>query len=191
MSLVVGILGSPRRGGNTEILLDQCLKGAREKGATIMKLVLRDLKIAACQGCNQCLATGDCVVVDSMREVHRALEQADAVIIASPIYFSGLTGQTKCMIDRCQCLWARGNLVGRKVEHPRKGALILVGGDAHAVFHNAQSELKAFMKGIGIDFHSELLVAGVEKAGEVRTHEVEMRRAWEMGQELARDDHPT
>lgn len=182
---MLGVLGSPRRGGNSDILLDQCLKGAREKGATTVKLVLRDLKIAPCQGCNQCLTAGDCMVADSMREVHRALEQADAVVIASPIYFSGLTGQTKCMIDRCQCLWARENLIGRKVGHPRKGGMILVGGDAQAVFRNAQSELKAFMKGVGIAFHSELLVAGVEKAGEVRTHDAEMRRAWEMGKELA------
>ena len=185
MSLVVGVLGSPRRGGNSEVLLDQCLKGARDKGATTVKLVLRDLKIAPCQGCNQCLTTGECKVADGMREVHRALLQADAVIVASPIYFSGLTGQTKCMIDRCQSLWARENLVGKKVEHSRKGAMILVGGDPKAVFRNAQSELKAFMKGIGITFHSELLVAGVEKSGEVRSHDAEMRRAWEMGQELA------
>lgn len=185
MSLVVGILGSPRRGGNSEILLDQCLKGAREKGATVTKLVLRDLKIAPCQGCNRCLTTGVCSVEDGMREVHSALLRADAVIIASPIYFSGLTGQTKCMIDRCQCLWARENLLGGKVDHPRKGAMILVGGDAQAVFRNAQSELKAFMKGVGIAFHAELLVAGVEKAGEVRTHETEMRKAREMGNELA------
>ncbi len=184
MALMVGILGSPRRGGNSEILLDQCLKGAREKGATTIKLVLRDLKIAPCQGCNQCLTTGDCMVADGMREVHKALLQADAVVVASPIYFSGMTGQTKCMIDRCQCLWARENLVGRKVGHPRRGAIILVGGDESAVFRNAESELKAFMKGVGIEFRSELLVAGVEKAGEIRSREAEMRRALEMGQEL-------
>jgi multimeric flavodoxin WrbA len=185
LSLVVGILGSPRRGGNSEILLDQCLQGAREKGATTTKLVLRDLKIAPCQGCNRCLTTGICSVEDGMREVHLALERADAIVIASPIYFSGLTGQTKCMIDRCQCLWARENLVGRKVGHPRRGAIILVGGDAQAVFRNAQSELKAFMKGIGITYQAELLVAGVEKAGEIRTHETEMRRAWELGNGFA------
>jgi len=181
---VVGILGSPRRGGNSDTLLDQCLKGARDRGATTIKLVLRDLKIAPCQGCNQCLTTGECAVADSMREVHRALLQADAVVVASPIYFSGLTGQTKCMIDRCQSLWARENLTGKKVAHARKGAIILVGGDPKAVFRNAQSELKAFMKGIGITFQSELLVAGADKAGEVRAREAEMRQAYEMGQGL-------
>lgn len=185
MALVVGILGSPRRGGNSDTLLDQCLKGARDEGATIRKLVLRDLKIAPCQGCNQCQTNGECMVADSMREVHRALLEADAVVVASPIYFSGLTGQTKCMIDRCQSLWARENLLGKKVQHPRKGAIILVGGDAKAVFRNAESELKAFMKGIGVTFHAELLVAGVEKAGEVKMCEDEMRRALEMGRELA------
>jgi multimeric flavodoxin WrbA len=185
MTVVVGILGSPRRGGNSDILLDQCLKGAREKGAATTKLVLRDLRIAPCQGCNQCLTSGECMVADGIREVHRALLRADAVVVASPIYFSGLTAQTKCMIDRCQSLWARENILGMKVDHPRKGAIILVGGDPKAVFRNAQSELKAFMKGIGLSFCSELMVAGVEKAGEVRERPEEMLRAMEMGRELA------
>jgi multimeric flavodoxin WrbA len=185
MTVVVGILGSPRRGGNSDILLDQCLKGAREMGAATTKLVLRDLKIAPCQGCNQCLTSGECMVADGMREVHRALLQADAVVVASPIYFSGLTAQTKCMIDRCQSLWARESILGMKVDHPRKGAIILVGGDPKAVFRNAQSELKAFMKGIGLSFCSELMVAGVEKPGEVRERPEEMLRAMEMGRELA------
>lgn len=125
------------------------------------------------------------MVADSMREVHRALLEADAVVVASPIYFSGLTAQTKIMIDRCQCLWARENIIGKKVDHPRKGAIILVGGDPKAVFRNAESELKAFMKGIGIAFEAELLVAGVEKLGEVKGRPEEMRRALEMGKALA------
>ena len=185
LSLVVGILGSPRRKGNSSALLDRCLEGALEKGAETLKLVLQDLDVTPCQGCNRCLDTGECAVSDDMSQVHAAILRADAVVVASPIYFSGLTGQTKCMIDRCQCLWARENLVGRRVGRPRKGAIILVAGDANPVFRNAQSELKAFFKGIGIGFHSELLVAGADKAGEVREREAEMRRAWEMGQGLA------
>jgi hypothetical protein len=89
------------------------------------------------------------------------------------------------MIDRCQSLWARESVLGKKADHPRKGAIILVAGDPKAVFRNAQSELKAFMKGIGITFSSELLVPGVEKAGEVRERPEEMLRAMEMGRELA------
>ena len=122
---------------------------------------------------------------DDMADVHRALQEADAVVVASPLYFSGPTAQTKMMIDRCQCLWAKENLVQSKVGHPREGAIILVGGDAKAVFRNAQSELKAFFKGIGIAFHAELMVAGVDKLGEVAERSADMRRALEMGRELA------
>ena len=183
--MVVGILGSPRRGGNCDILLEQCLKGAKESGATVRKFVLRELKMTPCQGCNTCLSSGECMVVDDMREVHRALLEADAVVVASPIYFSGPTCITKCMIDRCQCLWARENLLGRKVDHPRKGVILLVGGDPEAVFRNAQSELKAFFKGIGITFHAEIMIAGVEKLGEMRERQADLRRALEIGKELA------
>ncbi|MCU0861037.1 MAG: flavodoxin family protein [Methanomassiliicoccales archaeon] len=181
---MIGILGSPRRGGNCDILLDECLRGAKESGAAVRKYFLRDLKIAPCQGCNTCLTTGECIVADNMREVHRALLEADAVIVATPIYFSGPTCTTKCMIDRCQCLWARERLLGIKGK-PRKGAMILVGGDPKAVFRNAQSEIKAFFAGVGITFHAELLVAGVEKMGEIRTREEELRQAWRLGQGLA------
>ena len=183
--MVVGILGSPRRGGNSDILLEQCLKGARESGATVVKFILHDLKMAPCQGCNTCLTSGECALVDDMRGVHGALLEADSVVVASPIYFSGPTCMTKCMIDRCQCLWARERLLGRKVEHPRKGVIILVGGDPKAVFRNAQSELRAFFNGIGITLHSEILVAGVERPGEVRERQAELRRALEIGKELA------
>ena len=184
-TLVIGILGSPRRHGNSEILLERCLEGARMEGATTRKLVLCDLSVSPCQGCNSCLETGECAVRDDMAELHGALQEADAVVVASPIYFSGPTAQTKMMIDRCQCLWAKENLLQSKVGHPRAGAIILVGGDAKAVFRHAQSELKAFFKGIGIAFRAELTVAGVDKLGEVAGRSEDMRRALEMGREMA------
>jgi multimeric flavodoxin WrbA len=134
MTLILGILGSPRSKGNSDILLDRALKGAAEAGAEVRKVVLNDLKFRACQGCNDCHEDGCCVQRDDLTVVYELLEKADAVIIASPIYFSGLSSQTKLLIDRCQCLWIRNEKLDRYSSGTRKrrGAFIAVGGDEKA-----------------------------------------------------------
>jgi len=190
--LVLGLLGSPRRGGNSESLLDAALDGARHSDARTEKVVLNQIEISACQGCNRCLDTGECVVLDGMTQVYRLLDEADAVIIASPIYFSGLTAQTKLMIDRCQCLWARGERLGRKVGggRRRKGLFLSVGGDAQAVFRNAVSEVKAFYSSIEVDYCGELLLPGVESKDEVASKPELREKACRLGEMLLRDECP-
>ena len=169
MTLVVGFLGSPRRSGNSEMLLDEALSGARQQGAEVVKVVLNELSIRPCQGCNECLSSGECVIANGMDEVYGLLERLDGIVISCPIYFSGLTSQTKLMIDRCQCLWARSYYGKKKVGggKPRGGAFLSVGGDEEAVFRNAVSEIKAFYTGLDIEYRAELLAPGMEKFGEV------------------------
>jgi multimeric flavodoxin WrbA len=187
--LVIGLLGSPRRGGNSESLLDAALEGARRAGARTEKVVLNELEMSACQGCNRCLDTGECVVRDGMTPLYRWLDEADAVIISSPIYFSGLTAQTKLMIDRCQCLWARGERLGRKVGEGRrrKGIFLSVGGDPEAVFRNAVSEVKAFYSSIEVDYCGELLLPGIESKGQVASQPATLKKAFRLGEALSDD----
>ncbi len=104
---VLGIAGSPRRGGNTDLLLEEVLKGAAGKGAEVKTITLARLKIAPCQHCDACLETGRCRIQDDMQGVYDELEWADRIVLAAPIHFMGLSAQMKAMIDRCQCLWAR------------------------------------------------------------------------------------
>jgi multimeric flavodoxin WrbA len=186
--LVLGLLGSPRRAGNTETLLDAALDGACRGGARIEKVVLNEIEIKACQGCNRCLSSGECVVKDGMTSLYELIDQADAIIIASPIYFSGLTAQTKLMIDRCQCLWARGEKLGRKVGGGKKrtGLFLSVGGDPQAMFRNAVSEVKAFYSSIEVDYCGELLLAGIESKGEITSRPESLERAIALGEDLAR-----
>lgn len=184
--LVLGLMGSPRRAGNSETLLDAALEGARSAGGRTEKVILNELEAKACQGCNRCLPTGECVIDDGMRRVYRLLEEADAVVLASPIYFSGLTAQTKIMIDRCQCLWVRGERLGMDMGRGkrRKGLFISVGGDAQAVFRNAVSEVKAFFGSIAVDYSFEMLVPGVEAKGEAARRPDLMERAALLGAQL-------
>ncbi len=128
---VIGIAGSPRRGGNTDLLLAEVLRGAASKGAEVKTIILNDLKITPCQHCDACLEKGECRIEDDMQMVYRELEGADRIILASPVQFMGVTAQMKAMIDRCQALWARKYVLkipplGNQRE--RKGFFISVSG---------------------------------------------------------------
>ena len=103
--IVLGILGSPRRGGNAEVLLDKALEGARSGGVSVEKISLNELTIRPCQECGGCDDTGKCVIADDMAAVYNSVDRADIVILASPVFFGELTAQTKAMIDRFQCRW--------------------------------------------------------------------------------------
>ena len=190
MTHILGILGSPRRKGNSDLLLDQALKGAAEAGAKVKKVVLNDLLIKPCQGCNDCHEDGQCVQRDELTSIYELLEEADGVIIASPIYFSGLSSQTKLLIDRCQCLWVRNELLGRYSSdgRKRKGAFIAVGGDAKAVFKHAVGEIRAFYSAIGLAYDGEILLPGVEGKGEVKSHPAALEEAERLGRRLAKSD---
>ena len=104
---VLGILGSPRRGGNSEILMRAFLEGAAEAGAEVEEIILRDLKISPCLEIYHCFKDGTCPIKDEMREIYDKLLEADVVALASPVFFYGVSAQSKAMIDRTQALWAR------------------------------------------------------------------------------------
>ncbi|HRU04500.1 MAG TPA: flavodoxin family protein [Candidatus Brocadiia bacterium] len=137
MANIVAFNGSPRRGGNTELLLQAALRGAGQAGATAQVFRLNDLSIRPCQNCGACEKTGRCVLPeDGMKAIYEALDQADFFVAATPIYFATISAQMKLMMDRCQPLWARKYLL--KQPHPRaasrKGLALGVGGFKHRNF---------------------------------------------------------
>ena len=97
---VLGILGSPRIGGNSDILLDQALAGAKDAGAKVEKIVLSRKKISGCYACEKCNTTGVCAVKDDMPEIHKKILAADAIIHSVPVYFWAMTAQMKAYLDR-------------------------------------------------------------------------------------------
>ena len=117
----LGILGSARKGGNTEVLLDAALDEAWQLGGAASKIVLRDKVIAPCDGCMGCAKTGECVVKDDMQEVYKAIREADGIIWASPVYFWSMSGLTKNALDRTYALTFPGLRQAGKI-----GGLILV-----------------------------------------------------------------
>ncbi len=188
---VLGIAGSPRRDGNTDLLLAEVMRGAASRGAEVKTIILNDLKITPCQHCDACLEAGRCKVKDDMQMVYRELESADRIVLASPIQFMGVTAQMKAMIDRCQALWARKYVLklpplGNRRE--RKGFFISVAGRKVAnVFDGALVTIKSLFTVLDVTYAGELLFRDVDEKGAIAKHPDALQQAFLAGQELAGD----
>lgn len=97
---VLGIVGSPRRQGNTEVLVDEVLQGAAEAGARVEKVLLTRLTIAPCTACDACQETGECVLQDDMAGLLDKMRRAQVWVLGTPVYWWGPSAQFKTFLDR-------------------------------------------------------------------------------------------
>ncbi|KYH39799.1 MAG: FMN reductase [Candidatus Bathyarchaeota archaeon B63] len=119
MIRILGIVGSPRIRGNTEIFVAEALKAAEEEGAEAEMLRLADKQIEGCDGCLSCRATKECRIKDDFQMIFEKMIEADGIILASPVYFSSATPKIKALIDRAGYLSiARGRVFENKVGGP-------------------------------------------------------------------------
>lgn len=185
---VLGIAGSPRRGGNTDLLLAEVMKGAASKGAIVNTIILSNLDISPCQHCDACLKTGRCRIEDDMQMVYDELEQADRIILASPLQFMGVSAQAKAMIDRCQAMWARKYVLHQPPlgdRRERKGLFISVGGRKAAnMFEPAVVTVKSLFTVLNITYAGELLFPGVDEKGAIAKNPDALNQAFLAGQKL-------
>ena len=189
---VLGISGSPRRGGNTDTLLAEFLKGAESQGAETKTIVLNNLKISPCQHCDACLEAGICRIKDDMQPIYQELAAADVIVLAAPIHFMGLSAQTKLMVDRCQSLWAKkyvlkvppmGSPPGDK-----RGFFIAVGGTTYAnLFQGATNVVKALYTCLDIVYTGDLFFKGIDQKGEIGENPDALKQAYEAGQKIVAD----
>ncbi len=188
---VLGIAGSPRRGGNTDLLLAELMRGAASKGAEVKTIVLCELRIAPCEHCDACLKKGSCKTQDDMQMIYRELEQADRIVLASPIHFTGVTAQMKAMIDRFQALWVRKYIL--KIPplgntRKRKGFFISVGGRGKVnVFEPALEMVRTVFRVLDIAYAGDLLFPGVDEKGAITRHPDALQQAFLAGQKLVEE----
>ena len=104
---VLIISGSPRKGGNSDILCDEFMRGATESGNDVDKIFLRDKKVAPCNACYFCRdnGKGQCAIKDDMSNILDKMQLADTIVMASPVYFYSIDAQMKALIDRCVARW--------------------------------------------------------------------------------------
>jgi len=186
---LLAIAGSPRRGGNTDLLLEEFVKGAAEAGAECKTLEVCSLKIEGCLNCDACLVKGQCKIQDDMQMVYREMEAADRLVIASPLHFMSVTAQLKALIDRCQALWVRKYIL--KIPplgdtRTRKGFLISVGGRRNlpTLFDAEKVTIKAFFKILDISYSGELLIPEIDAKGAILQNPQALQKAFEEGRQL-------
>ena len=187
---VLALNGSPRPGGNTELLSHEALKPLPEARHRIEIKTLNLLNIRPCQDCGSCAATGHCIHSDDMSKIYQAIREAERIILASPIFFYSLSAQTKAMVDRCQSFWCEKYLLMKNVPYGpagRKGLLLLVGGmKKEDGKQTAEAVAKAFFRTVSVPEHETLFFGGVDAKGDILKHPTALKEAFEAGRRLTR-----
>lgn len=184
---IIGLAASPRLGGNTEILLDAFLDGAKSAGAEVEKRQLVKADIRPCIGCEKCFDTGDCQFSDDAPAMYDPLLKADVVVMATPVYFYSTTTFAKLLIDRCQALWARRHVLKRKDYIPGgRGVLISAGGTkGKALFEGVRLSTKYFLETLGKELSACLYFRGINDKKEILNNPEAIDRARELGRKIA------
>ena len=163
----LGIVGSPRRQGNTEMLVDQVLRGAEEAGALVEKVILSTLDISPCDACQACQRTGQCVHHDDMTALATKMQHSQVWVLGTPVYWFGPTAQLKTFVDRWYGL-RFGNTVafeGRRI------ILVVPMGDPELdVARHTVGMLTDTAKWLNAEVIATLIVPDVLEKGAVRGH---------------------
>jgi multimeric flavodoxin WrbA len=183
---VLGIYGSPRKGGNTDQLLDRALEGAESAGAEITRVYARKLKMEGCIECGGCDDTGKCVVEDDMQSVYPLIEEAEVIFLASPIFFYSVTAQVKAIIDRAQAMWAKKMLEKspeeRDIPKSGKGYLITVGATrGKSLFEGAQLTARYFFDALDMSYEGGIFFRRLEKKSAVKENPETLQEAFNLG----------
>ena len=181
---VLIIKGSPRKNGNSAVLADQVFDGAKEAGADVESIYLSGLEINPCDACDVCQGGGTgCIVEDDMQSLYPKLNQADVIVIASPIYFFTVSAQIKLFIDR----WYAFEGVGGNSLRGKQLAIVLVYGDTDLYTSGGINAIRTFesisryigMEIVGMVYGTALQIGEVEKKPGL------MAKAFNLGRRIA------
>jgi arsenate reductase len=169
--LALGLQGSPRKKGNSDLLLAMFMDALQHRGAVTHTIEVTRRHIEACKELTVCEKKGFCPIDDDMgREIYGLLRQADIIVAASPIFFYNVTAQLKALIDRCQTLWARKYVL--KLKDPghgvRRGFLLGVGAtQGKQLFDGLHLTAKYFFDAVAAAYTGSLTFRGVEGRGHI------------------------
>lgn len=185
---IIGFMASPRRNGNSETLLDKALEGARDRGIETEKIVLCDLKFSPCRECGGCETTGICVLDDDFQKIYKLLKNNNFFIMATPLFFQGVSAYGKAMIDRCQCLWVAKYRLRKPIAQKssmRRGLLISSKGmPGFADFEHVRAEVKSFFSVNNVVYFDEVLVDDGDGKGHARGRTEFLEKAYTSTQRL-------
>ncbi|MFO8164731.1 MAG: flavodoxin family protein [Thermodesulfobacteriota bacterium] len=186
---ILAIYGSPRRKGNTALLLKNAVKGAVEAGAEVEELVLRDLEMSPCLEIYGCKKTGRCVIQDDFQHVYDKLLSCQGLMLASPIFFYTVSAHTKILMDRCQSLWMKKYWLEKntteKSKAARKGLFISVGATkGKRLFEGTLLSIRYFFDVLDAELWRSLLHRSLDLEGDILGHPEYLLESHRAGSEL-------
>jgi multimeric flavodoxin WrbA len=173
---LVAVYGSPRRGGNTDTLLNRFLEGVSscnlvdQDSAKVEKIFASNLEISSCRSCGSCSKTGECIIQDEMQALYAKLIDCDFLVVASPIFFTTVSGYLKTFIDRFQRFWALKYELKRKiiVKENRKGILISTAGSKPKdIFDCTKKVMRALFDVLYIEYSCDFLFNNTDQKGDI------------------------
>ena len=191
MTTILAIYGSPRRKGNTSTLLNKAVEGAREAGATVEEIVLRDLKMSPCLEIYGCKETGRCAIKDDFQKVYDQILACEGIMLASPIMFYTVSAHTKILMDRCQSLWVKRYWLEKtplgKKDFSRKGLFVSVGATkGKRLFEGVLLTVRYFFDALDTELSQALLYRGLDFEGDVEKHPEYLEEAYVAGKNLVK-----
>lgn len=191
MTSILAIYGSPRRKGNTTLLLKRAVEGAREAGGDVEEIVLRDLKMSPCLEIYGCKETGRCAIKDDFQVVYDKLLACDGLMLASPIFFYTVSAHTKILMDRCQSLWVKRYRLEKaplaKKEFKRKGLFICAGATkGKRLFDGVLLTVRYFFDALDMELWKSLLYRELDFEGDVLKHPEYLEAAHAAGKHFSR-----
>ena len=187
MKRILAIYGSPRRKGNTALLLKRAVEGAKKAGADVEEIVIRDLKMSPCLEIYGCKETGRCAIKDDFQAVYDKLLACDGLMLASPIFFYTVSAHTKILMDRCQSLWVKRYWLEKtpfgKKEFKRKGLFVSVGATkGKRLFDGVLITVRYFFDALDMELWNSLLYRELDFEGDVLKHPEYLEEAYAAGQ---------
>jgi multimeric flavodoxin WrbA len=183
---VAAIYSSPRKGGNSDTLMDSVVRGAEDAGGSVSRVYLRDMSFIPCQNCGYCSSKGTCRIDDDMRSLYDLYDNSDVIILASPIYFCSLCAQAKAMVDRCQPYWARKYLLDQ--EPPRRnrvgGFVCCCGFKDDRFLACTEQIVKTWYLVLNVQYAGHLFFPGLDKKEDAVRHPTAADDAVEYGRRL-------
>jgi multimeric flavodoxin WrbA len=181
---VIGIVGSPRKNGNTNTLVQQVLEGAVEAGAETRTFLLNEMNYSGCQACDYCKPHEMCKLEDDLAELLKEIGEADGIIFGAPIYFGQFSGQMRLFLDRCYSLVNPDH--SARLPFGKKAIIVVAQGmpDPAAykgVYEEFGDQISRFM---GMDVKDTLVAAGYHTPEEVKNDAELMKKAKDAGRNL-------
>lgn len=185
---ILGIYGSPRKNGNSDLLLDKILDEAELADASVSRLYIRKLSMIGCIECGKCEDTGKCVIDDDMTGVYPMLVKADAIVLAAPVFFYNFPAITKALIDRVQALWALRMLKKGKGAAYKGGSgyVACVGATkGKNLFNGIKLTAKYFFDAMDMEYKGGIFFRRIEEKGAILKHADAMDKARGLGRKIA------